>query len=139
MRTSTTRGRTGFLGGRFAAAGLALTATVTLLSDPAVAGPVGQEVVIGDVTFSQNGSHWVITASDGSIIDYVSFDILSHESVQFIQPGEFARVLNRIESAVPTQILGTLSANGIVYFVNPSGVIFGDGATINAAIRPNIR
>jgi len=133
MRTSTTRGRTGFLGGRFAAAGLALTATVTLLSDPAVAGPVGQEVVIGDVTFSQNGSHWVITASDGSIIDYVSFDILSHESVQFIQPGEFARVLNRIESAVPTQILGTLSANGIVYFVNPSGVIFGDGATINAA------
>jgi filamentous hemagglutinin family protein len=110
-----------------------MTATVTLLSDPAVAGPVGQQVVVGDVTFTQNGSQWVITASDGSIIDYLSFDIFSGESVQFIQPGEFARVLNRINSAEPTQIMGTLSANGVIYFVNPSGVIFGAGATVDVA------
>ncbi len=133
MRTPTSRGCSRSFPARATAAGLAMTATVTLLSDPAQAGPVGEQVIVGDVTFTQNGNQWVITASDGSIIDYLSFDILAHESVQFIQPGELARVLNRINSAEPTQILGTLSSNGILYFVNPSGVIFGQGATVDVA------
>lgn len=116
---------------RLALAGLTLTTCVTLADTAAMAGPVGQEVVIGDVTFVQNGNQWQITASDGAVIDYISFDILPQEFVQFIQPGSDARVLNRINSDVPTQIMGTLAANGFVYFVNPAGVIFGEGAVVN--------
>ena len=47
------------------------------------------------------------------------------ETVQFIQPGVKSRVLNRISGESPSSINGTIQANGIVYFVNPSGIVFG--------------
>ena len=40
-------------------------------------------------------------------------------------------MLNRILSANPTNIDGTLLANGRVFFVNPAGVYIGNGARIN--------
>ena len=40
-------------------------------------------------------------------------------------------MLNRIQGATPTQINGTLRANGIVYFVNPAGVRFGQGSVVD--------
>ena len=70
----------------------------------ALAAPEGANVVNGDVTIETNGDTTTITASDLSIIEYSSFDIGTNETVQFIQPHELARVLNRIESALPTMI-----------------------------------
>ncbi|MHC4324490.1 MAG: filamentous hemagglutinin N-terminal domain-containing protein, partial [Planctomycetota bacterium] len=106
---------------------LLLSAPVSVVS----AGPEGAQVVNGQVTIQQSGSNTAITASDKAIINYSSFDIAQPETVQFIQPGSTASVLNRILSADPTNINGTLLANGSVFFVNPAGVYFGDGATIN--------
>ncbi len=74
-----------------------------------------------------------ITAPDNAIIDYASFNVGVGESVNFIQPGADARVLNRIHDSMPSQINGTITANGIVYLVNPSGVIFGPNAVVDAA------
>ena len=51
--------------------------------------------------------------------------------MQFIQPGQWARVLNRITGNDPTSINGTLLANGQVFIVNPAGVLFGNGAVVN--------
>ncbi|MHC4205658.1 MAG: two-partner secretion domain-containing protein, partial [Planctomycetota bacterium] len=96
-----------------------------------IAGPEGAQVVNGQVSIQQSGSNTAITASDKAIINYSSFDIARPETVQFIQPGSNASVLNRILSANPTNINGTLTANGRVFFVNPAGVYIGDGATIN--------
>ncbi|MHC4104572.1 MAG: two-partner secretion domain-containing protein, partial [Planctomycetota bacterium] len=96
-----------------------------------LAGPEGAEVIHGQVSLQQNGLNTVIHASDKSVINYTSFDIARPEVVQFIQPGSNASVLNRILSANPTCIDGTLLANGRVFFVNPAGVIIGSGATIN--------
>ena len=79
-----------------------------LLTSAALAAPRGAEVVRGDVNFSTQGNRTVIEASDRSIIDYASFDIGGHETVQFIQPSQLARVLNRIPNAAPTQIDGAL-------------------------------
>lgn len=90
-------------------------------------------VVRGSADIVNDGAHTTITASDGAIINYAQFDVLSGESVTFIQPGADARVLNRINSVDPSMINGALSANGIVYLVNPSGVVFGEGAVISAA------
>lgn len=107
-------------------------ATIAIAST-AMAGPRGEKVVRGDVNFTRRGHMTLIEASNNSIINYSSFDILSHESVQFMQPGSNARVLNRIQSQLPTTIDGSLMANGIVYLVNPAGVIFGQGAVIDTA------
>jgi len=95
------------------------------------AGPEGAEVVHGQVSFQQSGLNTTIHASDKSIINYRSFDIARPEVVQFMQPSSSASVLNRILSANPTSIDGTLLANGRVFFVNPAGVIIGSGARIN--------
>ena len=105
-----------------------------LLSSAVLAAPRGAEVVHGDVQFSTSGNHTVIEASDRSIINYAGFDIAGHETVQFIQPNELARVLNRISHAAPTQIDGALLANGQVYIVNPAGVYFGRSTAWSAAL-----
>jgi filamentous hemagglutinin family protein len=96
-----------------------------------LAGPEGAQVINGQVSFQQSGYNTTITASDKSIINYSSFDIGSPEIVQFIQPGSNASVLNRILSANPTNINGTLLANGRIFFVNPAGVYIGAGARVN--------
>jgi filamentous hemagglutinin family protein len=96
-----------------------------------MAGPEGAKVVNGEVSFQQSGYNTTITASDKAIINYSSFDIAKPEIVEFIQPSSQASVLNRINSAMPTNIEGTLLANGRVFFVNPAGVYIGEGARIN--------
>ncbi|MDX2132091.1 MAG: filamentous hemagglutinin N-terminal domain-containing protein [Planctomycetota bacterium] len=104
---------------------------VAVVCAPALAGPEGARVVRGNVGIERLGNETVIRASDRSIINYRSFDIRSHETVRFIQPGPEARVMNRIESRYPTRIDGSLIANGRVYLVNPSGVIFGSTASVD--------
>ena len=95
------------------------------------ADPVGEQVVSGDVTFTRSDGITVINASNNSIINYTGFDILPHETVQFVQPNSTSRVLNRVNSVDPSRIDGALIANGIVYIVNPAGVYFGNGALVN--------
>ena len=97
----------------------------------ATAAPAGEEVQAGEVSFARDGNVTRITASDGSIIDYTSFDILAIETVEFIQPDEAARVLNRVLDGSSTEIDGSLLANGRVYIVNPAGISFGGEAIIN--------
>ncbi|GAG13163.1 unnamed protein product, partial [marine sediment metagenome] len=109
----------------------AAVAAVAMAARTAPAAPQGAQVVRGDVKFSQTGKNTVIEAGRNSIINYSSFDILQDEAVRFIQPGATSRVLNRIKSNSPTHIDGSLRANGIVYFVNPAGIMFGRGAIIN--------
>jgi len=95
--------------------------------------PGGREVVRGDVTFEQRGNRLIIRASNGSIIEFEDFNISRDEIVRFIQPGSWARVLNRITGGEPTVIQGQLLANGQVYLVNPAGVVFGRDAVVDAA------
>ncbi len=113
--------------------GLAISPLVALLASPALADPEGAQVAAGSATFDRNGSVTTIHAADRTIINYSGFDIASFETVRFVQPGPNARVLNRINSAAPTRIDGTLLANGRVYLANPAGVIFGKGSVVNAA------
>ena len=120
---------------RRARTGLArmLALATLLLPVVALAGPVGEQVVRGNVSFSRQGDLTVIRASDNSIINYQNFDIARQETVRFIQPSAAARVLNRIKGAAPTRIDGALLANGHVYIVNPAGVYFGPSAIVDVA------
>ncbi len=113
--------------------GLLAGAVVTAAAGHAWAGPEGEQVVQGQATFQRQGDLTVIHAGNNAVINYRSFDIGANEKVQFVQPDALSRVLNRINSAVPTRIDGTLTANGRVYIVNPAGVMFGKGAVIDVA------
>jgi len=90
-----------------------------------------RDVAAGSARIDADGRHTRIEASNNAIINYNRFDVPGDHSVRFVQPDAASRVLNRIHSAEPSRIHGTLSANGIVYLVNPSGVMFGPSATVN--------
>lgn len=106
-------------------------AALLMLASARAAGPENPVVTHGSATFQKVGNNWVITTSNRAIIQYSSFDIAMGQWVRFVQAGGDARVLNRINSSMPTRIDGTIMANGSVYFVNPAGVIFGQNAVIN--------
>ena len=110
---------------------LAIALLAMLLAPWAHAGPQGEHVVRGNVRFDRAGATTTIHAGNRAIINYASFDIQGHETVRFVQPSSTSRVLNRIRSATPTQIDGALQANGIVYIVNPAGVMFGPDCVVD--------
>ena len=116
-----------FAGWTRALGGILVAAACT----PALAGPEGAQVVRGQVDITRNGAETLIRAGNNSIINYKSFNIGANESVRFIQPSSTSRVLNRITTAAPTRIDGSITANGRVYIVNPAGVIFGNGARVD--------
>src|SRR6202012_5128870 len=53
------------------------------------------------------------------------------EAVRFVQPNSNAVALNRVTGSDPSSILGSLTANGKVFLVNPNGVLFGANAQVN--------
>lgn len=114
--------------GRFAFIGAGVAA---VFAGTTLAGPEGAKVVRGNAKIHQNGNFTRIRASDGAIINYNSFNVGVNESVRFVQPSRDARVLNRISGEAPTFINGSIRANGNVYFVNPAGITFGNGAVVD--------
>jgi len=106
-------------------------AALLMLASARGAGPQNPTVRYGSASFQKVGNNWIITTSNRAIIQYSSFDIAMGQWVRFVQAGGNPRVLNRINSSMPTRIDGTIMANGQVYFVNPAGVIFGQNAVIN--------
>ncbi len=96
-----------------------------------LAAPQGEHVVSGEAGFERDGPSTVIRAADNTIIDYQAFDIAAGESVRFIQPEAVSRVLNRVRGGNPSDIYGSLTANGLVYLVNPGGVYFHDGCLVD--------
>ncbi len=96
-----------------------------------LAAPEGGQVVHGQAAIQHSGATTTITAGHNAILQYQQFNIAPHETVQFVQPSASARVLNRVVGPDPSRIAGTLLANGQVYLVNPSGVLFTGSAVVN--------
>ena len=88
-------------------------------------------------TPTQWGDHTIIDTEHGAIINWSDFNTSTGQSVTFNQFDGAAlsnqsAVLNRISSgAVPTEFNGALNANGRVFIVNPAGIVFGRGSTVN--------
>jgi filamentous hemagglutinin family protein len=111
---------------------LALAAACVLVPRGAEANPKGGTVVGGQATISQApGLTTIHQQSNKAIINWQGFDIDHGEVTSFVQPGPNAIALNRIDSNKPSQINGRLQANGNVWVVNPSGVVFGPTAQVD--------
>ncbi len=110
------------------------TATLAACPSPlAFANPAGPTVVSGTASTSVSGAHLSITASHNAVLHWNSFNIAPGESTQFIQPSASSVVWNHIADQNPSQIFGSLSANGTVVLINPSGFHFGPEAHVDAA------
>jgi len=94
--------------------------------------PSGEHVVSGQASVTRSGSAMEVRqTTDRAILNWQSFNIGSKAQVDFFQPRTQSVALNRVLSADPSSIYGTLRANGGVFLVNPSGIIFGKGSSVN--------
>lgn len=111
----------------------ALSACLMLgLGASAYALPAGGVVAAGGASITSNGSTTTINQSTANaVINWQSFGIAAGQSVQFVQPGSTSVALNRVLGADSSNIMGSLSANGRVFLLNPNGVLFGSGASVN--------
>lgn len=94
--------------------------------------PQGGVVAAGTASIAGGSSNTTITQTTANaVINWQSFSIGAGQAVQFIQPGANAVTLNRVLGADPSSIMGSLSANGQVFLLNPNGVLFGSGSSVN--------
>ena len=96
--------------------------------------PTGGRVAAGTAGIAIGANSLVITqGSNRAIINWSSFSVGAGNTVQFVQPSTSSAVLNRVIAANPSLIYGSITANGQVFLVNPSGITVGPSGTIQAA------
>ncbi|MEA1937657.1 MAG: filamentous hemagglutinin N-terminal domain-containing protein, partial [Pseudomonadota bacterium] len=119
---------------RFTRAGLLATVSLFVIK-VALANPQGGEVTAGDVAIRDlaPGRLVVEQTTNKAIINWRSFSIGAGESTTFRQPSAEAVALNRVRGDQVSQILGTLSANGRVFLVNPNGIVFGKDSKVDVS------
>ena len=99
------------------------------------ANPTGANVTGGAATVSGQGTSRVTIdqSSDRAFIEWNSFSVAKGESVRFNQPSVSSVTANKVVGVAPSEILGALSANGRIILINPNGIFFGQGSTVDAA------
>jgi filamentous hemagglutinin family protein len=97
--------------------------------------PTGGVVSAGAATIATGtpGTTTITQTTPNAAINWHGFGVAAGESVQFRQPGPNAITLNRVLGPEASAIFGSLSANGRVFLVNPNGILFGSGASVNVA------
>ncbi|HRH77552.1 MAG TPA: filamentous hemagglutinin N-terminal domain-containing protein, partial [Cellvibrionaceae bacterium] len=112
---------------------MAIASVAQVFSVGSQAGPEGGQIVAGQGAIELLEKETRIQqASERLSIDWKSFDLNSDERVQFIQPNSSSIAFNRILSNKGSLIQGRIDANGQVVLINPNGLIFTEGASVNA-------
>ena len=105
-----------------------------LIASSSHALPQGGQVAAGNATITSPGTATTIAqGSDRAVIDWDAFDIGAGEAVTFRQPSASSVTLNRIHDQRPSEIFGSLTANGQVILSNPNGILFGPSSRIDVA------
>ncbi len=103
------------------------------LTGNAVALPTGFTVQNGVATFSVNGQQLTVNAANNAQINWSTFNIANGERTIFNQPSATSIVWNRVNDPNPSQIFGSIQANGVVVLLNSSGFYFGPNSFVSAA------
>ena len=101
---------------------------------PVVGNPTGGTVVAGSATIGPAGQTLTINQStQNAIINWQQFSIASGETTKFLVPNSSSATLNRVFGGNPSLIYGSLQSNGILYLVNPSGIVVGPSGRIDTS------
>ena len=101
---------------------------------PLWANPNGGVVASGGAAIANAGTTTTINQSTASaIINWQQFSIASNEATKFFVPTASSVTLNRVLGGNPSAIYGSLSSNGKLILVNPSGIVVGPGGRIDTA------
>ena len=93
-------------------------------------------MVGGAATIQGQGGPAVIVnqSTSSAVINWNTFNIRANESVRFNQPSASSVALNRVVGGLgPSEIMGSLTANGRVFIINRDGILFGPGSVVNTA------
>jgi filamentous hemagglutinin family protein len=101
---------------------------------PLLANPTGGAVVAGAATIGAAGKTLSINqSSNNAIINWQTFSIASGETTRFFVPNSNSSTLNFVAAGNPSAIYGTLSSNGRLFLINPSGILVGASGRIDTA------
>jgi filamentous hemagglutinin family protein len=126
----TARGRGKRANGRRIALALAMSAGMAQAGPTLL--PSGAQVMAGAAKISTTGNLLTVQQdSERTAIDWQSFSIGGNASVDFVQPNAAAVVLNRVVGNEQSVIDGALHANGQVFLLNSSGILFGKSARVD--------
>jgi filamentous hemagglutinin family protein len=123
----------------FRPAGAALAIAAAFLTPTlARAQATGLQAIHGSASQATQGNKTVITTQNGagtghSVLNWQSFSVPSGSITQFNQPSANSTAINRVLGNNPSAIFGTLSSNGRLVLVNPSGIAVGAGAVVDTA------
>ncbi|HTY92801.1 MAG TPA: filamentous hemagglutinin N-terminal domain-containing protein, partial [Steroidobacteraceae bacterium] len=120
----------------FGAASRGLAAGLPTPCLPGTCGPNGPAgfVSSGTATAAASGNQLTVNqTSNQAILNWSNFNVAAGSSVVFQQPAATSIALNRIFQGSPSSILGSITANGQIYLINPNGLIFGSTASVNAS------
>lgn len=115
---------------------IAVVVTQSLLAGTrAFALPAEGQVAAGQATISTPSSTTMQIGqeSNHAVINWNSFGIGKGETVNITQPASQSTLLNRVLGNDPSSIFGKLTANGRVFLVNPNGMLFAPGASVNVS------
>ena len=86
--------------------------------------PIGATVTAGKVTINTPNANALVVRQDTQrgVVNWSSFNIGQGNTVTFVQPDAGAATLNVVKGATPTDIAGTLKANGSVFLINQNGI-----------------
>lgn len=94
--------------------------------------PEDGQVAAGQAAITTAGSTMTIAQQTAqAIINWQNFGIGSGEAVHINQPNSQSMLLNRVVGSNPSEIFGQLTANGQVILVNPNGVFFRPGSSVD--------
>lgn len=112
--------------------GIALSAGMFSIIPVAYGAPSGGEVKAGNAAIvkAANGVN-ITSTTKNNVISWQDFSIAKDETVKFDGGNKTNNYLNIIRGANTSQIDGKIEGGNDVYIVNPNGVIFGKGASVN--------
>ncbi len=94
--------------------------------------PTGGNVAAGSAVIGQSAGRMDVTqTSQRAVINWDTFNVGAQALVNFNQPGASAVMLNRVLDTQASQIAGRITANGQVILVNPNGVYFTKGSSVD--------
>jgi filamentous hemagglutinin family protein len=117
-------------GGRAASA---LIAVLAIISPNAYAANAADATRVGGAgTVTTVGNTTTINQTSQRLaLDWTQLSTTANEALIFNQPNAQAIALNRITGITSSSFMGSLTATGQVFILNPNGILFGAGSQVN--------